>query len=81
MPSTAQKAAPPGGPGVRIWPFFRSAQASPEEKRRVANSEAAKVVSIIQDNWPKVKAAQKAGGEYRIAVLVRARPHLALIVQ
>ena len=80
VPSTAHKPAPPGGPAVRTWPFFRSAQASPEEKRRVANSEAAQVVSIIQDNWPKVKAAQKAGAEYRIAVLVRARPHLALIV-
>jgi ATP-dependent exoDNAse (exonuclease V) beta subunit len=80
VPSTAYKSAPPGGPAVHIWPFFRSAQASPEEKRRVANSEAAQVVSIVQDNWPKVKAAQKAGGEYRIAVLVRARPHLALIV-
>jgi ATP-dependent helicase/nuclease subunit A len=78
--STAYKAAPPGGTGVHIWPFFRSAQASPEEKRRSTNSEAAQVVSIIQENWPKVKAAQKAGVEYRIAVLVRARPHLAVIV-
>jgi len=80
VPSAAHKPAPPGGPAVRIWPFFRSAQASPEEKRRVANNEAAQVVSIIEDNWPKVKAAQKAGSAYRIAVLVRARPHLALIV-
>jgi ATP-dependent helicase/nuclease subunit A len=78
--STAQKAAPPGGSAVHIWPFFLTSQASPEEKRRVANNAAAQVVSIIQGNWPKVKAAQKAGGEYRIAVLVRARPHLALIV-
>ncbi len=64
---------------MHVWPFFRSSKPSLEEKRAAAEAEARKVVSIIQEHWPRVEENKRNNGEYKIAVLVRARSHLPLI--
>ena len=80
-PSTAHCPAPRGSLGVRVWPFFRTSRPNAEEKRAVDEAEARQVVSIIQEHWPAVEAAQRKGEDFRIAVLVRARSHLDLIAR
>jgi ATP-dependent exoDNAse (exonuclease V) beta subunit len=80
-PSTAHKRAPEGKTGVKVWPFFLDSRADMEEKRAAEEAEARQVVSIIEQHWPAVEAAKSAHGEFRIAVLVRARSHLDLIAR
>ena len=80
-PSTAHSPAPRGSLGVKVWPFFRTSRPNAEEKRAVDEAEARQVVSIIQEHWPAVEAAQRKGEDFRIAVLVRARSHLDLIAR
>jgi ATP-dependent helicase/nuclease subunit A len=80
-PSTAHCPAPSGSLGVKVWPFFSTSRPNAEEKRAVDDAEARQVVSIIQEHWPAVEAARRKGGEFRIAVLVRARTHLGLIAR
>jgi ATP-dependent helicase/nuclease subunit A len=80
-PSVAGRAAKSRRLGVHVWPFFRSSKPSPEEKQTTAEAEAGKVVSIIQEHWPKVEQNHRNNGEYKIAVLVRARSHLTLITR
>ena len=80
-PSTAHGKAPRGHRGVQVWPSFCPSKASPEEKQAMEEAEARKVVSIIQDHWPAVEAAQRKHEKFRIAVLVRARAHLELIAR
>ncbi len=41
--------------------------------------EAAEVLDIVTQHLPRIEAAKRNGDEYRLAVLVRARHHLALI--
>jgi ATP-dependent helicase/nuclease subunit A len=80
-PSIAARSAKSSRPGVHVWPFFRSSKPSLEEKQAAAEAEARRVVNIIQEHWPKVEENQRNNGEYKIAVLVRARSHLTLITQ
>lgn len=80
-PSIAGRSAKSKRGGVHVWPFFRSSKPSLEEKQTAAEAEARKVVSIIQEHWPRVEENQRNNGEYKIAVLVRARSHLTLITQ
>jgi ATP-dependent helicase/nuclease subunit A len=80
-PSTAHGPAPRGNPGVTVWPFFSTSKPSPEERRSAEDTEARRVVSIIQDHLPAVEAAKRKQGKFRIAVLVRARTHLELIAR
>jgi ATP-dependent helicase/nuclease subunit A len=80
-PSTANRPAPRGSLGVKVWPYFVSSTSNPEEKRAADDAEARQVVSIIQEHWPAVEAAEQKRGEFRIAVLVRARSHLDLIAR
>ena len=80
-PSTAHCPAPRGSLGVKVWPFFRTSRPNADEKRTADDEEARQVVSIIQEHWPAVEAAEQKGGEFRIAVLVRARTHLDLIAR
>jgi ATP-dependent helicase/nuclease subunit A len=80
-PSTAHSSAPRGDPGVTVWPFFSTSRPSTEEKRSAEDTEARRVVSIIQEHWPTVEAAKRKQGKFRIAVLVRARTHLELIAR
>ena len=42
--------------------------------------EALDVVRILEQHLPDIEQARDKGGEYRVAILVRARPHLAQIV-
>jgi ATP-dependent helicase/nuclease subunit A len=79
--STAHCPAPRGSLGVKVWPFFRTSRANAEEKRAADDAEARQVVSIIQEHWPAVEAAEQKRGQFRIAVLVRARSHLDLIAR
>jgi ATP-dependent helicase/nuclease subunit A len=78
-PSKAHKPAPSDKTGVKVWPFFCVSGPNPEEEREAEEAEARQVVSIIEEHWPRVQKAQRDGGEFRIAVLVRARAHLELI--
>ncbi len=64
-----------------MWPFFSVSQPTPDEKRAVEDAEARQVVNIIQEHLPAVEAAERKDGEFRIAVLVRARTHLELIAR
>jgi len=80
-PSTAHCPAPRGSLGVKVWPFFRTSRPNAEDKRAAEDAEARQVVSIIQEHWPAVEAAERKRGEFRIAVLVRARTHLDLIAR
>ena len=66
---------------MKVWPFFIPSKATPEQKRAADEAEARQVVSIIQDHRPAVEAAKQRDGEFRIAVLVRARAHLNLIAR
>jgi ATP-dependent helicase/nuclease subunit A len=79
--STAYDPAPQGTPGVRLWPFFRPSKPTPEEKRSAVDAEARQVVGIIQGYSAQMEKARKRGDPFRIAVLVRARPHLGLITR
>jgi ATP-dependent helicase/nuclease subunit A len=80
-PSTAHCPAPRGSLGVKVWPFFRTSRPNAEEKRAADDAEARQVVSIIQEHWPAVEAAEQKRDQFRIAVLVRARSHLDLIAR
>ena len=80
-PSTAHSPAPRGSLGVKVWPYLISSRATPEQKRAADEAEARQVVSIIQEHWAAVEAAEHKEGEFRIAVLVRARAHLNLIAR
>jgi ATP-dependent helicase/nuclease subunit A len=79
--STAHSPAPRGSLGVKVWPYLISSRATPEQKRAADDAEARQVVSIIQDHWPAVEAAERKRAEFKIAVLVRARAHLNLIAR
>jgi ATP-dependent helicase/nuclease subunit A len=79
--SIASEPAPEGTQGVRLWPFFRSSRPTPDEKRSATDAEAKQVISIIQGYSTQVERAQKCGGSFTIAVLVRARTHLGLITR
>jgi len=80
-PSSAHCPAPRGNPGVKVWPFFSVSRPGPEEKRAAEDAEARQVVDIIQEHWSAVETAKRKQGEFRIAVLVRARTHLDLIAR
>ncbi len=80
-PSSAFNQSPRPEPSVHIWPRLRSSTASPEDRVTAAEAEARQVVSIIEGHWPEVEKARRAGEEFRIAVLVRAKSHLGLITK
>jgi ATP-dependent exoDNAse (exonuclease V) beta subunit len=58
-----------------------NAAPTPEQKKQAREREAEEVLAILKRHAPAIEAAQAAGGEYRVAVLVRARQHLAEIVR
>jgi len=51
-----------------------------EEGREAQQDEAEEVLRILEEQRPLIEAARAEGREYRVAVLVRARPHLAQLV-
>jgi ATP-dependent helicase/nuclease subunit A len=52
-----------------------------KEKDEAQEREAAQVLEIVERHLPPIARAQTEGGEYRVAILVRARQHLAKIVR
>jgi ATP-dependent helicase/nuclease subunit A len=78
-------AAEPALPGdaVHIHPQIIGAadrKTMPEEKERALQREAEQVLAIIAEHQERMQRAIEEGREYRVAVLVRSRPHLARIV-
>jgi ATP-dependent helicase/nuclease subunit A len=43
-------------------------------------AEADAMIAVIRSHLPAIEQAQREGGKYRVAVLARARPHLAAII-
>lgn len=71
------------GDAVRIYPQIigtAEGRPTPEEKKQAQQLEAQQVLKIIERHIPAIEQAQASGEEYRVAVLVRARQHLAEIV-
>ena len=56
------------------------AKVTPEEKNEAQEREAQQVLEIVERHLPAIAKAQAEGKEFRVAVLVRARQHLAKIV-
>ena len=52
-----------------------------KEREEAQELEAKKVLEIIERHMPEIRRAQDAGEEYRVAILVRARQHLAKIAR
>ncbi len=69
---------------VKVYPQVIGAadraKATPEEKNDAQEREARQVLGIIERHGPRIEQAKEDGKEYRVAVLVRARQHLAKIV-
>jgi ATP-dependent helicase/nuclease subunit A len=81
-PSQASAEATPGR-SVHIHPRIvgsEDARPTEQERREAQNQEAQQVIEIIQAQMPEIERARVTGGEYRVAVLVRTRTHLAQIV-
>lgn len=81
-PATARDPALPGTalhvhPQVLGTPNRRPAQ---DEIRKAQQEEAEEVLDILERQQALIEAAHEEGRNYRVAVLVRARPHLAQLV-
>jgi ATP-dependent exoDNAse (exonuclease V) beta subunit len=79
--SPATSASPaPAGTSLRIYPQIIG---SPDQRPNQADTRAARqqearqVLSVLERQLPAIARARQDGSEYRVAVLVRARPHLA----
>ena len=82
-PSFAAEPAPIAD-AVRIYPQVMGAadrKVTLEDKDKAQESEARQVLEILERHLPEIRRAQDAGEEYRVAILVRARQHLAKIVR
>ncbi len=70
---------------LRIYPQVifpkNGSSASLDEKDDAQKNEAQQVLEIVEKHLPQIMRAQSAGVEYRVAILVRARQHLAKIVR
>ncbi|MBB6143971.1 ATP-dependent exoDNAse (exonuclease V) beta subunit [Silvibacterium bohemicum] len=72
------------GDAVHIHPQIIGAadrRPTPEEKQHAHQQEAQQILDIIERHLPAIERAEENGEEYRVAVLVRARQHLAEIVR
>ncbi|HEV2280127.1 MAG TPA: UvrD-helicase domain-containing protein [Acidobacteriaceae bacterium] len=70
-------------PSVHVHPQIigdGEGQPSLEDCRLARDAEAREVLRILERHLPLIAQAQQRGGEYRVAVLVRARPHLLELV-
>ncbi|MGC2163836.1 MAG: UvrD-helicase domain-containing protein [Silvibacterium sp.] len=71
------------GEAVHVYPQIIGAadrKASQEERELAKEGEAEQVLAVIEEHRERVEQAIADGSEYRVAVLVRSRPHLAKIV-
>jgi len=81
-PATARDPAPPEL-ALHIYPQILGTPArrpTPDETRDAQQREAEEVLRILEEQQPAIEAARAEGSDYRVAVLVRARPHLAQLV-
>jgi ATP-dependent helicase/nuclease subunit A len=81
-PSTASLPAR-SGKSVHIYPQIvgsHDRRPAPSEIREARRQEARHVLGALQRHLPDIARAREAGAEYRVAVLVRARPHLAELI-
>ncbi len=72
---------PPGG-GVHLLPDFLTGEGgrpSSEERDEARRREARAALAILRAHQPRIEAAKREGRRYTVAVLVRARAHLAHI--
>lgn len=72
------------GESVHVHPLIigdADGKAAPDEKKLTAWAEAEQVLAIIGEHQARIQQAIDDGSEYRVAVLVRSRPHLAKIVK
>ena len=73
----------PGGEAVEVHAQIIGAgegAITSEQRLRARDTEAAKVLEIIRQHQPHIEEAKVHGEEYRVAVLVRAKSHLARIM-
>ena len=69
---------------VRVYPQVIGAadrKVTLQEREDAQEREARQVLEIVAQHLPEIARAQAEGGEYRVAILVRARQHLARIVR
>ncbi len=71
------------GEAVHVYPQIignADREPAPEEKEDALEGEAEQVLAILAQHEDRIEDARAEGTEYRVAVLVRSRPHLAKIV-
>ncbi len=82
--SPATAASPPiAERSVQLYPQVVGSagqRPAPSETREAREREARQVLSILQQHLPAIERALRGGADYRVAVLVRARPHLAELI-
>jgi ATP-dependent helicase/nuclease subunit A len=81
-PATASQPAP-CEPALHIHPqILGSADRNPtrDDFEAAKNREALDILQVLGRHLPAIEDAQRTGKEYRVAVLVRARTHLAQLV-
>jgi ATP-dependent exoDNAse (exonuclease V) beta subunit len=81
-PATATAAAPTGE-SLHIYPQILGTtdrHATPADKLEAQQQEAREVLGILERHLPRIERARASDAEYRVAVLVRSRTHLAQIV-
>ncbi|MGA8530940.1 MAG: UvrD-helicase domain-containing protein [Acidobacteriaceae bacterium] len=81
-PATARDPAPPE-PALQVHPQILGTpdrRPTPDEMREAQQREAEEVLRILEQHLPAIAAARAEGKDYRVAVLVRARSHLAQLV-
>ena len=82
-PSFAEQEALPSlslGVHADFVPTASMGRPSKPDTRAARQREAAKVLGIIEEHLPQIARAKAAGEEYRVAVLVRAKQHLADLI-
>ncbi len=81
-PAAARDPAPPE-PALHIHPQILGApdrRPTQDEVRDAQQQEAQETLRLLEQQLPAIDAARAEGKEYRVAVLVRARSHLAQLV-
>ena len=81
-PATASATALTGK-SLHVYPQILGSPAqrpTPQESRAARQQEGRQVLSILEQHLPNIAHARDTGAEYRVAILVRARAHLAEIV-
>ncbi len=70
----------PALPGESVHVDAQIVGDAPGEKEQAQETEAERVLAIVESHQARIERAKEEGGEYRVAVLARTRSHLAWIV-